>query len=400
MTSVLAQIAAADGCTYKSGDEAFPPLPRGSTLRGYQVDNRKKLFSVTESEATSTSKKIDNSTKTANTAGYVSTKFGENVTEEMSAAVAALMGVVQSKGAEIFSAKNKLSTNSKLPLVSSNSKVKRIVNPNTPDTSTKKMRNVRLVCEFCQYETNHSSHMVRHIRAHTGNKPHACSHCHYRCSQKNNLDRHIRARHSNLKPFKCPHCDYHSSQKSHINGHVRAKHSVKESFSCSDCAFVSSSLKYMENHMVAKHSKTFTSATATTTTAAPNTSSSRRNKAKPNQRNKGRKRGYIDISSFLGKEVEEHDEHPAFPGFWNASDKKIVVVPEDEQPMKKRKGFEFTLVSDSTKKLYKQNIMNHLDQMLISFFADPIKKKIEKTKTLLRTDSPTGILDLTCDEEM
>lgn len=51
----------------------------------------------------------------------------------------------------------------------------------------------RLVCHICQYSTNHTSHMKRHVRGrHAGEKPFACEQCPYRCAQRANLKRHVR----------------------------------------------------------------------------------------------------------------------------------------------------------------------------------------------------------------
>jgi len=245
MSTWITTAAASADVDYTSEDEAFPPLPRGSPLRGFRTTGDQKA----------TSKNF--------TAAPQATH--SKVSEELFAA-AALMGVGQHRGqttslSNLSDSAVKVSELFALPIVSE--RIKRIVNPNakSPKTLTK-VKGVRLVCQVCQYETNHSSHMTRHMRAHTGNKPHACEHCKYRCSQKANLIRHIRSRHTNVKPFACPHCDYRSTQKSHIEGHVRSRHLVQFKVVCSECDYVSTDAKSMHTHMLSSHGSAFSMATA------------------------------------------------------------------------------------------------------------------------------------------
>ena len=298
-------------------------------------------------------------------------------------ATAALMGMAQV---------------SPLPLVYQEEQTKRFINPNTPVTDTKKLKGIRLVCTTCRYETSHSSHMTRHMRAHSGNKPHACVHCNYRCSQKANLERHVRSRHSGLKPFSCPHCDYCSAQKSHIEGHVRARHSNEAPLTCTECDFVAATASLMLAHVTATHLVT----------------------KRPLRAANTKKRSRSDVASVMNSvaaDDDDDDEHFAFPGFYNAAvqqeqkqGQKYTLVVKQPVLKKSKKSkikkspvwnsqvlnmLQTNAMTHTTHAMYKQNTMTHIDQTLLSLFASSPMKQPK----VLHSISTTGMMDLTCDEE-
>jgi hypothetical protein len=222
---------------YESDDaeyEAFPPLPEGFPLRGYHPST------------TMSHKKI----KLARSQTELMTPEDEELL-----VAAALLGVGNHGAEETPLPSTQPFT---LPIIYSAARHKRMINPNakSPMTLLKKEKGALLVCQVCKYETNHSSHMTRHMRAHNGNKPHACEYCDYRCSQKANLDRHVRSRHTNVKPYGCPHCDYRSTQKSHMSGHVRSRHKSSFKNSCPECDYVCNAKKTMKKHMLSNHAAT------------------------------------------------------------------------------------------------------------------------------------------------
>ena len=53
-------------------------------------------------------------------------------------------------------------------------------------------------CPFCPYVVKHKSHMVRHVRGHTGEKPFFCRYCPYRSSQNYHIVRHMKSTHPNI----------------------------------------------------------------------------------------------------------------------------------------------------------------------------------------------------------
>lgn len=58
--------------------------------------------------------------------------------------------------------------------------------------------NKRLIshqCQYCNYKTNYSTNLKKHILTHTGERPFACALCNYRSSQKTNLKTHLLMKH-------------------------------------------------------------------------------------------------------------------------------------------------------------------------------------------------------------
>ena len=84
----------------------------------------------------------------------------------------------------------------------------------SPNTSIKMHQ-----CPYCRYSTSVLTHMKRHVRTHTGEKPFACTFCSYTCSTKENLKKHIRT-HTGEKPYFCPHCPYRSSRTDSLKSHL------------------------------------------------------------------------------------------------------------------------------------------------------------------------------------
>ncbi|XP_068211065.1 zinc finger and BTB domain-containing protein 7A-like isoform X35 [Palaemon carinicauda] len=74
-------------------------------------------------------------------------------------------------------------------------------------------------CNYCDYVTNKTTNLLRHIHTHTGEKPYACPFCPFRAAQENNIKSHIRT-HTGEKPYACTQCSYRSSHKSSLHHHM------------------------------------------------------------------------------------------------------------------------------------------------------------------------------------
>ncbi len=80
-------------------------------------------------------------------------------------------------------------------------------------------------CSHCDYATADKSHLNKHERSHTGEKPYACNWdgCGRTFADSSNLRVHERI-HTGERPYKCSHCDYASAYKADLNRHRRRKH--------------------------------------------------------------------------------------------------------------------------------------------------------------------------------
>ncbi|UYV77005.1 hypothetical protein LAZ67_14002788 [Cordylochernes scorpioides] len=90
-------------------------------------------------------------------------------------------------------------------------------------------------CPHCDYRTNHSSHLKLHIKTHTGVKPQLCPHCDYRTNYSHVLKTHIRT-HTGEKPQLCPYCDYRTNHSSDLKIHI-GTHTGEKPQLCPQCDY-------------------------------------------------------------------------------------------------------------------------------------------------------------------
>ena len=80
-------------------------------------------------------------------------------------------------------------------------------------------------CAICAYSCQPREHMVKHLRCHTGEKPHKCKVCDYASTQLSALYLHLRTKHPRFKPFQCTVCVKAfltpSRLKRHLSTHAR-----------------------------------------------------------------------------------------------------------------------------------------------------------------------------------
>ena len=110
------------------------------------------------------------------------------------------------------------------------------------DKKKKKM----LPCSFCPKYFDRPSLLSRHIRTHTGERPHSCTFCYKSFSTSSSLNTHVRI-HSGEKPHQCNVCNKRFTASSNLYYH-KMTHIKQKPHACSQCEKTFSTPGDLRNH--------------------------------------------------------------------------------------------------------------------------------------------------------
>ena len=86
-----------------------------------------------------------------------------------------------------------------------------------------KRKRAQHVCDVCEKSFTTASHLERHVRIQTNEKPYECDVCEKRFTQAGTLKRHMRI-HTNERPYECHVCEKSYRQLSSLKYHMRTQH--------------------------------------------------------------------------------------------------------------------------------------------------------------------------------
>ncbi|KAJ8304104.1 hypothetical protein KUTeg_017687 [Tegillarca granosa] len=107
----------------------------------------------------------------------------------------------------------------------------------------------KFLCSECGKAYFRKHALQRHMRYHTGDKPHMCQYCGYKCREVNNLKRHMSLHFEGERNFVCEVCGAAFHAKKTLEMHHAYKHSEERNFACSECMLTFKAKNALKRHM-------------------------------------------------------------------------------------------------------------------------------------------------------
>ena len=106
-------------------------------------------------------------------------------------------------------------------------------------------------CDVCEKVFRSPSHLARHMRTHTKEKPYECDVCEKRFSQSSNLTKHMRI-HTNERPYECDVCEKRFRESGTLKVHMRI-HTNEKPYECEACEMKFRQSSNFRRHMRTQH---------------------------------------------------------------------------------------------------------------------------------------------------
>ncbi|XP_075146311.1 uncharacterized protein LOC142220831 [Haematobia irritans] len=98
---------------------------------------------------------------------------------------------------------------------------------------TESKEEIRPLCSICGASFSNKSHLIVHLRRHTGEKPFQCEFCERAFPRVSELTRHRRI-HTGEKPFKCKICEKTFRVSTKLSTHMKS-HTNERPYKCTQC---------------------------------------------------------------------------------------------------------------------------------------------------------------------